>query len=73
MSESKSRGLTRAQFDEVIRRASELAARGKETDGSDLTESEVFRIAREVGLSDAHVTTALTELRANTLRNENTS
>ena len=57
------RSLTRREFDEVIRRASELAL--GDTDGDDgerMSEADVYRIAREVGLSEAHVRKALTEV-----------
>ena len=63
MTESSQRGLTRRDFDAVIRRAAELAS--SEPDGSDrLSEAELFRIAGEVGLPDAHVRRALSEIRA---------
>lgn len=63
MSEEKGRGLTRHQFDAVIRRAAELASSEPEGETS-LTEAELFRIAREVGLSERHVRSALTEVRS---------
>ncbi|MSR36889.1 MAG: hypothetical protein EXR95_09685 [Gemmatimonadetes bacterium] len=49
------RSLTRPEFDEFIRRATELAAR--ESDGGEgaLEEAELLRIAREVGLPERHV------------------
>ncbi len=56
--------LTRTQFDEVIRRASELAAREAEQGEGDLGEGEVYRIAREVGLPERYVRQALAEVRA---------
>ena len=58
-----SRSLTRREFDDVIRRASELAA--AESDGGEgaLAESELIRIAGEVGLPERHVRRALAELR----------
>lgn len=64
MSDGKGRGLTRHEFDAVIRRASELAA--ADSDGGELpvSEAELFRIAREVGLNERHVRTALSEVRA---------
>lgn len=59
------RSLSRRQFDEVIRRASELALRDMDGDaGEAMSEAEVYRIAREVGLPEAHVRTALSELAA---------
>ncbi len=60
---STSPGLSRAQFEEVIRRASELASTSAEP-GSSLSEAELFRIASEVGLPAAHVKTALAEVRS---------
>ena len=63
MSHSPGKKLTRTEFDAVIRRAAELAS--SDPDGSDaLTESEVYRIADEVGLNDRHVRTALAEVRS---------
>ncbi|MBT8396190.1 MAG: hypothetical protein HKO65_00725 [Gemmatimonadetes bacterium] len=58
-----SRSLTRKEFDEVIRRAAEIAV--SEPDGSDsgLTENDLFRIARDVGLNEGHVRKALSEVR----------
>lgn len=58
------RSLTRKEFDEVIRRAAELAA--SEPEGSDaaLNEVELFRIAREVGLDERHVKKALVQVRS---------
>lgn len=55
------RSLTRREFDEVIRRATELASH--ESDAGELSEDELFRIARDVGLPERHVRTALAELR----------
>lgn len=58
-----SRALTRRQFDRVIRRAAELAA--KDTDsGSELAETDLYRIAQEVGLPERHVRMALSEVRS---------
>lgn len=64
MVEGEDRSLTRKEFDAVIRRAAELA--GDEADRGDGTFSEVelFRIAGEVGLSDAHIRRALSEVRS---------
>ena len=63
MSEGPGHSLTRREFDAVIRRAAELAS--SDPDGSEgaLTEGELFRIAREVGLSEGHVRRALAEVR----------
>lgn len=63
MSNEKGRGLTRHEFDAVIRRAAELASSDPEPGEGSLTEAELYRIAREVGLSERHVRTALTEVR----------
>jgi hypothetical protein len=57
------KSLSRREFDEVIRRASELSARETETGEGALEEAELMRIAREVGLPDRHVRAALMELR----------
>ena len=64
MSEGKGRSLTRQEFDAVIRRAAELA--GSEAEGSEgaLSEAEVYRIAREVGLDERHVRMALLDVRS---------
>lgn len=57
------RSLTRRQFDEVIRRASELAlSDGGAEDGELMSEADVYRIARDVGLPEAHIRKALTEV-----------
>ena len=58
------RSLTRKEFDEVIRRAAEIAASEPEGGGSGLTEQELFRIARDVGLEDRHVRKALAQVRS---------
>lgn len=59
-----SRSLTRKEFDEVIRRAAEIAV--SEPDGGDsgLTENDLFRIAKDVGLDHRHVQKALAEIRS---------
>ena len=63
MKEGTGKGLSRRDFDAVIRRAAELAS--SDPDGTDeLTESELYRIAGEVGLSNRHVRLALTEVRS---------
>lgn len=64
MTDEKGRGLTRHEFDAVIRRAAELASSDPEAGESALTEAELFRIAREVGLGERHVRTALSEVRS---------
>jgi len=58
------RSLTRRQFDEVIRRAAEIAASEPEGGDSVLNEEELFRIAREVGLEERHVRKALLQVRS---------
>lgn len=58
------RSLTRKEFDEVIRRAAEIAASEPEGGESALTEGELFRIAREVGLDERHVRKALGQVRS---------
>lgn len=63
MSDRPGKSLTRQEFDAVIRRAAELASTDTEGSEGALTEGELFRIAREVGLSDRHVRTALSEVR----------
>ena len=60
------RQLSRRQFDEVMRRAAELAAKEGDSGDSDLSESEVFRIAGEVGLAEQHVRRALAEVGTST-------
>jgi lipopolysaccharide biosynthesis regulator YciM len=61
---SEGRGLTRREFDAVIRRAAELSTSDPETAEGALTEAELFRIAGEVGLSRHHVHQALAEVRS---------
>jgi len=56
--------LSRRDFDEVMRRASELAAAEPGGSEGEFTEAELVRIGREVGLADRHVRTALAELRS---------
>ena len=67
MSGEPGKGLTRQEFDAVIRRASELAARESESAEAGLSEAEVYRIAQEVGLPEKHVRRALSDVRAGTL------
>lgn len=64
MSERPGRGLTRHEFDAVIRRAAELASSDPDASEGALSEGELFRIAREVGLDERHVRTALSEVRS---------
>ena len=67
MSPDQDPSLTRREFDEVIRRASELAARESDSREGALEEGELLRIAREVGLPERHVRMALAELRSGTM------
>lgn len=61
-------GLDREELDRVIRRAVELQFAGAEDrDRQQLTDEEVIRIGREVGLEPRHVRRALGELRAESL------
>jgi len=64
MGRGDERGLTRRDFDAVIRRAAELSSSDSEGGEGALTEGELFRIAGEVGLSEAHVRRALADVRA---------
>jgi hypothetical protein len=64
MAPDEGRSLTRVEFDAVIRRAAELASSDADAPDGGLSEVEVFRIAREVGLADSHVRQALAEVRA---------
>lgn len=59
--------LDRGQLDRVIRRATELQFGGGDDTADRLSESEVLRIGREVGLAPEHVRRALGELRAESL------
>ena len=59
-----SRSLTRKEFDEVIRRAAEIAVSEPEGGDSSLTEQDLFRIARDVGLDERHVRKALAQVRS---------
>ena len=58
-----SRSVSRKEFEEVIRRATELAASEPDAGSGALTEAEVFRIAQDVGLPARHVERALSEVR----------
>jgi len=58
------RSIDRRQFDDVIRRAAELAAAESDHGEGALAESELIRIAGEVGLSERHVRRALAEVRS---------
>jgi len=56
--------VTRREFEEVIRRATELAQEDSDGGPSTLDEAELFRIASEVGLSREHVREALVQVRS---------
>ena len=60
----KGKGLTRREFDAVIRRAAELATTDADSSETALTEDELYRIAAEVGLSERHVRAALADVRS---------
>jgi len=57
------KSLSRREFDEVMRRATELAAESADHDEGALPEAEVLRIAGEVGLPERYVKQALAEVR----------
>lgn len=56
--------LSRREFEDVMRRATELAASDPDDADQGISEREVLRIAREVGLSEDHVRRALSEIRS---------
>ncbi len=56
--------LTRRDFDEVMRRASELAAEESGDPHGGFSEAEIVRIGHEVGLPEHHVRRALSEFRS---------
>jgi hypothetical protein len=58
----RDKSLTRKEFEAVMRRATELALGDSEP--GELTEADVYRIAREVGVPDRHIRLALAEVRA---------
>lgn len=60
-------GLDREELDRVIRRATELQFAGADGDSGRMSEDEVIRIGREVGLAPEHVRRALGELKAESL------
>lgn len=60
--------LSRSELDRIIRRAAELQFQESAgEDGGTLSEDEVLRIGKEVGLEASHVRRALGELRAEAL------
>lgn len=60
----RGKSLTRKQFDDIIRRATELAAHESESGEAELDEEELYRIAGEVGIQERYVRRALAEVRA---------
>ena len=61
---SDKRAISRRDFDQVMRRASELAAAEPGGAEGEFSDAEVLRIGREAGLAEHHVRRALTELRS---------
>lgn len=59
--EGSPRAIAKRDFEQVIRRAAELSLNDADPD-EQLTEEEVLRIAKELGLSTLHVKRALAEL-----------
>ncbi|TVP55991.1 MAG: hypothetical protein EA351_09250 [Gemmatimonadales bacterium] len=59
--------LNRGELDRVIRRATELQFREGAADEGELSEAEVLRIGREVGLESEYMRRALGEVRAEAL------
>lgn len=58
------KGLARREFETVIRRAAELSSSDSGDRDGELSETELFRMAGEVGLSGLHVRQALDEMRS---------
>ncbi len=61
---SDRQAISRSDFDQVMRRASELAAAEPGGAEGEFSDAEVLRIGREAGLADHHVRRALAELRS---------
>lgn len=59
--------VSRNELDRVIRRATELQFSEGDPDGGEMSEAEVLRIGREVGLDAEHLRRALGEIRAEAL------
>ena len=57
------RHLSTEQFELVIRRAAELQASAAEAGGEEMSEGEIVRIGRELGLSGRYLQQALAEVR----------
>ncbi len=60
------KGLTRQEFDEVMRRAAELTATDPESEERGFSRHEVLKIGQEVGLPEQHLRRALAEVRTGT-------
>lgn len=60
---SDGRSISRRDFDQVMRRASELAAEEPGGSEGEFTDAELVRIGGEAGLAERHVRRALAELR----------
>lgn len=66
----RERPVARAELDRIIRRAAELQFHASDGPGEDLSEAEVVRIGKEVGLDARHVRRALEESRVDALAPE---
>ena len=64
---SSKHALTRRDFDEVMRRAAELAADEPDAADRGFSDAEVIRIGAEVGLPERHLRQALSEVRSGRL------
>lgn len=64
---SSKHALTRRDFDEVMRRAAELAAGEPDAAERGFSDAEVIRIGGEVGLPERHLRQALSEVRSGRL------
>ena len=56
------KALTRLEFDDVMRRAAELAAQDPDAQNQAFSRDEVLRIGKDVGLPEEHVRRALAEV-----------
>lgn len=65
---SEKRSISRRDFDQVMRRASELAAEEPGGSEGEFTDTELVRIGGEAGLAERHVRRALAELRTGSPR-----
>lgn len=64
---SSKHALTRRDFDEVMRRAAELAADEPDAADRGFSDAEIIRIGAEVGLPERHLRQALNEVRSGRL------